>query len=328
MTAKEAGGIPPRGQDFNGIFFAITEILRYMQAGGMPTYSAAMSTAIGGYPLGALLLKSNGLGFWRNTTANNTSNPDSGGAGWSSDGASSCMRGLKISSSGLSPLVSISFDMISLDSTSGIDSVVVGQASLSASVATSGSNGIDTGTLAASTWYSVWVIYNGSAVASLLSLSATTPTMPAGYTFRRRVGWIRTDSSVNKYPIAFTQYNAKVTWKLYGSAYYPLMASGTVGTITSAAYSPVSVSVDAFIPPTAMEIILKPHAATTGACCAVTPGAAGYGGFDDLDKPPLIASEPDYWGGYYEMALESRAVYFASSGTTGRLFCIGWEDTL
>lgn len=87
MTAKEAGGTPPFGQDFNGIFFAITEILRYMQAGGMPTYSADMSTAIGGYPLGALLLKSNGLGFWRNVTANNTSNPDAGGAGWVSESA-------------------------------------------------------------------------------------------------------------------------------------------------------------------------------------------------------------------------------------------------
>ena len=85
MTAKEAGGIPPFGQDFNGIFFSITEILRYMQAGGLPTYSAAMSTAIGGYPLGAMLLKASGLGLWRNAVANNTSNPDTGGAGWISD---------------------------------------------------------------------------------------------------------------------------------------------------------------------------------------------------------------------------------------------------
>lgn len=87
MTAKEAGGIPPFGQDFNGIFFCITQILQYMQAGGLPTYSAAMSTAIGGYPLGAMLLKANGLGLWRNVSANNTSNPDSGGSGWVSESA-------------------------------------------------------------------------------------------------------------------------------------------------------------------------------------------------------------------------------------------------
>lgn len=85
MTAKETGGIPPFGQDFNGVFFDITQILQYMQAGGHPTYSAALSTAIGGYPLGAMLAKSSGLGFWRNITSNNTANPDSGGAGWISD---------------------------------------------------------------------------------------------------------------------------------------------------------------------------------------------------------------------------------------------------
>lgn len=89
MTAKEAGGIPPFGQDFNGIFFDITQILQYMQAGGHPTYSSALSTAIGGYPLGAMLAKASGLGFWRNITANNTTNPDSGGAGWVSDLAGS-----------------------------------------------------------------------------------------------------------------------------------------------------------------------------------------------------------------------------------------------
>lgn len=85
MTAKEAGGIPPFGQDFNGIFFDVTKILQYMQAGGHPTYSATLSTSIGGYPLGAMLAKSSGLGFWRNTTANNVTNPDAGGAGWVSD---------------------------------------------------------------------------------------------------------------------------------------------------------------------------------------------------------------------------------------------------
>lgn len=82
MTAKEAGGIPPFGQDFNGILFAITEALRYAQAGGIPTFSAPMSTAIGGYPKGALLLGSNGVNIWQNQLDGNTTNPDSGGSNW------------------------------------------------------------------------------------------------------------------------------------------------------------------------------------------------------------------------------------------------------
>lgn len=82
MTAKEAGGIPPFGQDFNGILFSITEVLRYMQAGGRPTFSADLSAAIGGYPKSALVLGDDGITAYRNTIASNTSNPNTGGAGW------------------------------------------------------------------------------------------------------------------------------------------------------------------------------------------------------------------------------------------------------
>ena len=49
---------------------------------------------------------------------------------------------------------------------------------------TSGVNGLDTGSLAANTWYYLFLIYNPttSTVASLYSLSATAPTLPTGYT--------------------------------------------------------------------------------------------------------------------------------------------------
>lgn len=82
MTAKEAGGIPPFGQDFNGILFSITEALRYMEAGGRPTFSAAMSTAIGGYPKGAIVLSNDGATQYQNQIDGNTNNPDVTSAGW------------------------------------------------------------------------------------------------------------------------------------------------------------------------------------------------------------------------------------------------------
>ena len=82
MTAKEAGGIPPFGQDFNGIFYEVTNILRYMQAGGQPTFDAALATAIGGYPKGAMLLGSDGLTLWQSQIASNMGNPDSSPANW------------------------------------------------------------------------------------------------------------------------------------------------------------------------------------------------------------------------------------------------------
>lgn len=82
MTPPEAGGVPPAGQDFNGIFYEVTSILRYMQAGGRPTFSATLAAEIGGYPNGAMVLGDNGIAIYTNRQDGNLSNPNSGGGGW------------------------------------------------------------------------------------------------------------------------------------------------------------------------------------------------------------------------------------------------------
>lgn len=82
MTAKEAGGIPPFGQDFNGIFYEVTNILRYMQAGGQPTFDAALATAIGGYPKGAMVLGSDGLTLWQSKVGSNSTDPNTDPSDW------------------------------------------------------------------------------------------------------------------------------------------------------------------------------------------------------------------------------------------------------
>lgn len=63
--------------------------------------------------------------------------------------------------------------------------------------ATTGANGLDSGSLANSTWYYAFVIAKSSdgTIAGLLSTSATAPTMPTGYDQKRRVGCVRTDGS-------------------------------------------------------------------------------------------------------------------------------------
>lgn len=87
MTPKTAGGIPPFGQDFNGAFFAVTEALRYLETGALFPYDSTFSTAVGGYPLGSLVQMTDGSGLWRNTSANNTTNPETFGAGWAPEGS-------------------------------------------------------------------------------------------------------------------------------------------------------------------------------------------------------------------------------------------------
>ena len=80
---------------------------------------------------------------------------------------------------------------------------------------TAGTNqgGLDTGSEANSTWYHVWAILKDSdySVDYLFSTSATAPTMPSGYTYKRRLGSIYNDSSGNIKP--FSQYGDEFLWK-------------------------------------------------------------------------------------------------------------------
>jgi hypothetical protein len=76
MTPLSAGGVPPAGQDFNGILYALSLIQQWQSAGGTFSYDSAWSTANNGYPKGAVLLRADGTGFWLNTTDNNTADPD------------------------------------------------------------------------------------------------------------------------------------------------------------------------------------------------------------------------------------------------------------
>ena len=75
-----AGGVPPFGQDFNGLLNQITAWVQWMTAGGgVPVYDGTFSTAIGGYPAGAFLQANGNPGhFWISLVDNNTVNPDAG----------------------------------------------------------------------------------------------------------------------------------------------------------------------------------------------------------------------------------------------------------
>ena len=83
MTPKASGGLPPFGQDMNGVLFNVTQAIQYSQAGGLFPYDSVFSTAVGGYPNGAVVQASDRSCLWLNSVANNTTAPESFGAGWS-----------------------------------------------------------------------------------------------------------------------------------------------------------------------------------------------------------------------------------------------------
>ncbi len=77
-----AGGIPPFGQDFNGILKQITQWSRWQGAGGTPNYDSAFATAVGGYPKWAVVAGSSAGVLWLCLVDDNTNNPDSNPTGW------------------------------------------------------------------------------------------------------------------------------------------------------------------------------------------------------------------------------------------------------
>jgi len=72
MTPLVAGGLPPQGVDMNGILFALSSSVGFMQSGGLPTFDADFASTIGGYPLGAVLQSNDGASAYVSTIANNT----------------------------------------------------------------------------------------------------------------------------------------------------------------------------------------------------------------------------------------------------------------
>lgn len=236
------------------------------------------------------------------------------------------------SASGTNASSTFSIDEIVLENPSNQYQTLRG-VNISPSLAASGVNGLDSGTSAASTWYSVWVIWNGTTTAGLFSTSPNNPTVPSGYTHRARVGWVRTDGTANKYPLSFIQYGRVVQYKVASGSNLtslPAVASGTAGDITTPTW--VAISMAQYIPTTASRVsVTLSIPSATSAALIVAPNAS-YGAYDSTTNPPplgLSASGqllPSSSMGV--ISLESTSIYWASSTPQSRVYVSGWEDNL
>lgn len=201
---------------------------------------------------------------------------------------------------------------------------------LTVNTGTIGANGLDAGSIAASTWYSVWAIYNPSTLtlAGLISLSATSPTLPSGYTYLVRLGWVRTDAASHLIP---TLQNGRTAQYVNGGSGLPQMASGgPVGSLTTPTW--VAVPTGNFVPPTASKIAVALYE-YNGYGIAVVPNN-NYGGIGSASNPPLCLLVPasNYAatseGMLVEMTLESSNIYWANNSYTSYLYCLGWSDNI
>jgi len=74
MLAKDAGGLPPFGQDMNGILAEITAHTHFQNSGGRYRFDAALVAVIGGYPAGFVLQSDDGTMEYRSAIDGNTGN--------------------------------------------------------------------------------------------------------------------------------------------------------------------------------------------------------------------------------------------------------------
>jgi len=101
FTPVSAGGIPPSGADFNGIFNMITAVQQWQSAGGIFIYDSAFSTEIGGYPKGAVLMSDDNASKFISLIDNNTDDPNSGtSVNWSLLASATIGRMQKFTSNG------------------------------------------------------------------------------------------------------------------------------------------------------------------------------------------------------------------------------------
>jgi len=237
---------------------------------------------------------------------------------------------LKSSATGTSATITVTADEIVVENASNAYKTLR-SVSLSIAGTSVGANALDTGTIAINTWYSLWVIWNGTTTAGLMSISATAPTLPGGYTHKARIGWIRTDASGNKYPLAFKQYGRTVQYAVTSGSNVvnmPQMASGSAGSVTTPTW--VSVAIGSFIPSSAVRIKGVLAVGDNGGGM-VAPNNS-FGAYNSSTNPPPCSGN---WSANmsgtrigFDFALESSNIYWATINIAAQLYCFGWEDNL
>lgn len=249
------------------------------------------------------------------------------GSAWAANGQVSSVNGLWIGNNSSTPTT-----QLDVFCDSAFIGTHTGEVSVTINGATTGANGLDTGSLANNTWYHIYLISNGQTAAGLISTSATSPTMPAGYTHRYRVGAQRTGGSATFLRVIQVGNQAQYT-VVAGSTTpsLPIMNAGSVGSPTTPTWS--TTPTGGFIPPTAVRIQVSLSINGTGA--AIAAPSAGHGGVNNNvgNPPPLgwsvdAAASTTKMHGFADFVLQSSDIFYASNQGSAWLLCNGWTDAV
>lgn len=210
-------------------------------------------------------------------------------------------------------------------------------------MASTGINGIDTGSIATSQWYYIWIMAQppGGSTGCTASLQSTANgtflgNRPSGYTYYGRVGAVRTAAGVAQ---------LKGTWQMGRRANYivglaqttttQIAISGTGGTFSNQSPDLDPVSISGLVPPTASVIWLKvatqyQNAGITNLFVAPSSAYSGAnnGPLGSNGRVYNFYSLANQTGTSFPLFLEGSNIYWQSNGTGGVIACDGWEDNL
>lgn len=204
------------------------------------------------------------------------------------------------------------------------------------STATTGANGLDSGSVASNTWYAFWAIYNATSAtaAGLLSTSFTAPALPSGYTYSALLGAFRTDGSSNLYYILQKGRRAQY---VIGTdpANVRVVANGTAGSYSTTSPTLVTASISNYVPPIASEVnvLASENWEGAGTSAILVAPNTGWGG---TNNGPLGSNGnifPIYNPGTnlqtaVEMLLEASTLAWASTTAGGAFTILSWTLNL
>lgn len=201
---------------------------------------------------------------------------------------------------------------------------------------TNGAGGLDTGSLGNVTWYYNYLIWNPTTrtLSCIGSLSSSAPTLPAGYTFKKRVGAVITDGSAHF--MRTIQKHNEARYQVTGSSNttnMPIMASGVAGSVGTPTF--VAVAVGGFVPPTALAIDIQTQLTGGATNILIVAPNPNYGPSLQFTNPPPVNYSTGNGSTFQcvlaRFVLESANIYWACQGSgspPGAVNCMGWVDSL
>jgi hypothetical protein len=247
-------------------------------------------------------------------------------------------KNLKIANAGSTTQVTVTADQVVVQNSGGGTTLLTTYAPPVIQTVVNGANGLDAGAVASASWYAVHAIYNSNTqtAAGLLSLSATNPTLPSGYTYSARLGWVRTQTGGTSL-LNILQYGRQAQYVIDAGVTTVTrdISNGVQGTYSATSPTLAAVSVANFVPTTASAIRVGGTGNWkngAGANIAVAPSTS-WGGTNNGPE----GSNGNTWfltrltaetSIGVEFILEATTIAWCSNAAGGEICCYGWTDNL